>query len=38
VCKKDAQELLEKDPYLERYPELRQVLFYRYSDAIIAPP
>jgi len=38
VCKKDAQELLERDPSLERYQELRHVLFYRYSEKIITPP
>jgi hypothetical protein len=38
VCKKDAQELLEKDPSLEKYPELRQMVFYRYSEKIITPP
>ncbi len=38
ACKKDAQELLEKDPNLEAHLQLRQVLFYRYSDKIIPPP
>jgi len=33
-AREDAQELLKRDPFLEEYPQLREMLVYRYGDRL----
>jgi len=33
-AREDAQKILEEDPKLEGYPELREMLLYRYGDRL----